>query len=190
MGRAAVSGPDVGSLGRETSWDGVRAVVAGFGVSGFAAADNLTHLGASVTALAERATAAQLEKAELLEVLGARARWERGVDTFADAELRAGDVTARLLTACDQGSPREAVLTGTEGRIVVDEMHRPQHARLERNGEKPVELDVPHPVDDFYAELEHFVDLVLAGAPESPVMPLATSLRCAELLAAIRSELA
>jgi UDP-N-acetylmuramoylalanine--D-glutamate ligase len=72
MGRAAVSGPDVGSLGRETSWDGVRAVVAGFGVSGFAAADNLTHLGASVTALAERATAAQLEKAELLEVLGAR----------------------------------------------------------------------------------------------------------------------
>lgn len=125
-----------------------------------------------------------------IEVLGARARWERGVDTFTDAELRAGDVTARLLTACDQGSPREAVLTGTEGRIVVDEMHRPQHARLERDGEKPVELDVPHPVDDFYAELEHFVDLVLAGAPESPVMPLATSLRCAELLAAIRSELA
>ncbi|QCW51173.1 UDP-N-acetylmuramoyl-L-alanine--D-glutamate ligase [Nocardioides dongxiaopingii] len=60
------------SLGRDTPWDGVRAVVAGFGVSGFAAADNLTHLGASVTALAERATAAQLEKAELLEVLGAR----------------------------------------------------------------------------------------------------------------------
>ncbi len=59
-------------LDRQSSWDGVRAVVAGFGVSGFAAADNLTHLGASVTALADRATAAQLEKAELLEVLGAR----------------------------------------------------------------------------------------------------------------------
>ncbi len=67
-----MSRPDVRALGRETSWDGVRAVVAGFGVSGFAAADNLTHLGAEVTALAERATAAQLEKAELLEVLGAR----------------------------------------------------------------------------------------------------------------------
>ncbi|WP_246142682.1 UDP-N-acetylmuramoyl-L-alanine--D-glutamate ligase [Nocardioides rubriscoriae] len=59
-------------LDRQSSWDGVRAVVAGFGVSGFAAADNLTHLGASVTALADQATAAQLEKAELLEVLGAR----------------------------------------------------------------------------------------------------------------------
>ena len=35
-------------LGRHDSWDGVHAVVAGFGVSGFAAADNLTHLGAAV----------------------------------------------------------------------------------------------------------------------------------------------
>ena len=33
-------------LGRHDSWAGVRAVVAGFGVSGFAAADNLNHLGA------------------------------------------------------------------------------------------------------------------------------------------------
>ena len=40
-------------LGRYTSWDGVRAVVIGIGVSGFAAADNLTHLGAQVTALDE-----------------------------------------------------------------------------------------------------------------------------------------
>ena len=62
----------VGRLGRTDSWDGVRAAVAGFGVSGFAAADNLTHLGAQVTALADSATPAQLEKAELLEVLGAR----------------------------------------------------------------------------------------------------------------------
>jgi UDP-N-acetylmuramoylalanine--D-glutamate ligase len=59
-------------LGRHDSWDGVRAVVAGFGVSGFAAADNLTHLGASVTALDESTEGHQKsEKAELLEVLGA-----------------------------------------------------------------------------------------------------------------------
>ncbi|WP_323793057.1 UDP-N-acetylmuramoyl-L-alanine--D-glutamate ligase [Nocardioides sp.] len=67
-----MTAPDPRLLGRDDPWDGVRAVVAGFGVSGFAAADNLTHLGASVTALADTATPAQLEKAELLEVLGAR----------------------------------------------------------------------------------------------------------------------
>jgi UDP-N-acetylmuramoylalanine--D-glutamate ligase len=65
-----------GGLGRHDSWDGVRAVVAGFGVSGFAAADNLLHLGAAVTALDEKADGPdqRAEKAQLLEVLGASVR--------------------------------------------------------------------------------------------------------------------
>ncbi len=65
-------------LGRADSWEGVRAVVAGFGASGFAAADNLLHLGATVTALADAATPEQLEKAELLEILGAEVRLAPG----------------------------------------------------------------------------------------------------------------
>ncbi|HCB05179.1 MAG TPA: UDP-N-acetylmuramoyl-L-alanine--D-glutamate ligase [Nocardioides bacterium] len=67
-------------LGRHDSWDGVRAVVAGFGVSGFAAADNLLHLGAHVTALDERSEGPdqRAEKAELLEVLGATIRLGAG----------------------------------------------------------------------------------------------------------------
>ena len=70
-----MSGPlDLDALGRLTSWDGVRAVVIGIGVSGFAAADNLTHLGARVTVLADAANDAQREKATLLEMLGAEVR--------------------------------------------------------------------------------------------------------------------
>ena len=65
---------DLGSLGRTSSWAGVRAVVIGIGVSGFAAADNLMHLGAHVTVLAESARPAQQEKATLLEILGAQVR--------------------------------------------------------------------------------------------------------------------
>ena len=61
-------------LGRTDSWEGVRAVVIGIGVSGFAAADNLTHVGAHVTVLAESATPEQQEKAQLLEILGATVR--------------------------------------------------------------------------------------------------------------------
>ena len=60
------------ALGRHDDWSGVRAVVAGFGVSGFAAADNLIHVGAQVRALTDTANAEELEKAELLEVLGGR----------------------------------------------------------------------------------------------------------------------
>jgi UDP-N-acetylmuramoylalanine--D-glutamate ligase len=64
-------------LGRHDSWEGIRAVVAGFGVSGFAAADNLTHLGARVTALDEN-PAGKEEQAELLRILGADIRLGEG----------------------------------------------------------------------------------------------------------------
>jgi len=62
------------TLGRRDSWAGIRAVVAGMGVSGFAAADNLTHLGAHVTALDESDAGDRVEKATLLEILGATVR--------------------------------------------------------------------------------------------------------------------
>ena len=59
-------------LGKYDSWEGVHAVVAGVGVSGFAAADNLLHLGAEVTVLDEAAPqgGAAEERATLLEILG------------------------------------------------------------------------------------------------------------------------
>ena len=62
-----------GDLGRSSSWEGVRAVVCGFGVSGFAAADTLVHLGATVTVLDEKEPEND-EKARLLEYLGAALR--------------------------------------------------------------------------------------------------------------------
>jgi UDP-N-acetylmuramoylalanine--D-glutamate ligase len=69
--------PHVTELGRQDDWSGVRAVVAGFGVSGFAAADNLIHLGASVVALDEVSDGKD-DQAELLGVLGADVRLGEG----------------------------------------------------------------------------------------------------------------
>ncbi|MBY9073700.1 UDP-N-acetylmuramoyl-L-alanine--D-glutamate ligase [Nocardioides sp. WL0053] len=66
--------PDLERLGRLDAWDGVCAVVAGMGVSGFAAADNLTHQGAHVTALDESDAGDRGEKGTLLEILGADVR--------------------------------------------------------------------------------------------------------------------
>jgi UDP-N-acetylmuramoylalanine--D-glutamate ligase len=70
--------PDLDDLGRTSDWSGVRVVVAGFGVSGFAAADNLLFLGAQVTALDEASSEEKAEKARLLETLGATVRLEPG----------------------------------------------------------------------------------------------------------------
>ena len=50
-------------------------------MSGFAAADNLIHIGAQVRALTERASDEELEKAELLEVLGGRVDIHEGATT-------------------------------------------------------------------------------------------------------------
>jgi UDP-N-acetylmuramoylalanine--D-glutamate ligase len=70
-----VTSRDVSALGRRDSWEGVNAVVAGLGVSGFAAADNLTHLGARATVLDESEPQGErAEKATLLELLGATVR--------------------------------------------------------------------------------------------------------------------
>jgi UDP-N-acetylmuramoylalanine--D-glutamate ligase len=64
----------IDELGRESDWSEVRVVVAGFGVSGYAAADNLTFLGARVTALDESEEGDRRERADLLESLGATIR--------------------------------------------------------------------------------------------------------------------
>ena len=78
---------DPSTLGRRDSWEGVRAVVAGFGVSGFAAADNLNHLGASVVALDESEAGDRPAKAELLEVLGADVRLGAGATATLPDEV-------------------------------------------------------------------------------------------------------
>lgn len=65
--------PALDLLGQGDSWAGVHAVVLGFEDAGFAAADNLLHLGADVRVISGPVPG-QEEKAELLEVLGAHVR--------------------------------------------------------------------------------------------------------------------
>jgi UDP-N-acetylmuramoylalanine--D-glutamate ligase len=69
---------DLTALGRTSDWSALRVVVAGFGISGYAAADNLTFLGAQVTALDESDAGDRHEQAALLESLGATVRLGAG----------------------------------------------------------------------------------------------------------------
>ncbi|NYI72097.1 UDP-N-acetylmuramoylalanine--D-glutamate ligase [Naumannella cuiyingiana] len=79
--------PDVAAWrGRDAPWASARVTVAGIGRSGFAAADALLELGATVTVLDERDDADNRERGTLLEVLGASVRIGPG----ASAALPAG----------------------------------------------------------------------------------------------------
>ncbi|MGL5823467.1 MAG: UDP-N-acetylmuramoyl-L-alanine--D-glutamate ligase [Nocardioides sp.] len=82
MGGSVVSRPRsrLAEVSGRASWEGIKVVVAGFGVSGYAVADNLLFLGADVLAVDERATGSdgRGEKADLLRTLGAEVRMGPG----------------------------------------------------------------------------------------------------------------
>jgi len=151
MGGGHLMAKDPAALGRDDSWEGVRAVVAGFGVSGFAAADNLLHLGAAVTALDESpGDDTRQEKAELLRVLGAEVRlgegttamlpddvdvlvtspgWKPTAPLLAQARDRGipvwGEVELawRLRAAGPSGAPAPwLAITGTNGKTTTVQM--------------------------------------------------------------------
>ncbi|GAA0618580.1 UDP-N-acetylmuramoyl-L-alanine--D-glutamate ligase [Sporichthya brevicatena] len=69
-----MSGDRVAGLNRDADWSGVHVVVAGIGVSGFAAADALLGLGATVTVVDGKADDVARERAGVLEALGATVR--------------------------------------------------------------------------------------------------------------------
>lgn len=103
--------PDLDVLGRHTPWEGVRAVVVGIGASGFAAADNLLHLGAAVTVLAESADDRQREKATLLEILGADVHIGGGATSALPVDVD-------LVVTSPGVPPTAAILRAAAGRGV------------------------------------------------------------------------
>ncbi|MGI8433410.1 MAG: UDP-N-acetylmuramoyl-L-alanine--D-glutamate ligase [Nocardioidaceae bacterium] len=113
-GESMTGGPDVSWLNaahRHSAWDQLRVVVVGgLGVSGFAAADALQHLGAHVTVLDDRPDAGGLERATLLEILGVDVRQGEGsTDALPDvadlviASSGAPPTLPVLVTAMEQG---------------------------------------------------------------------------------------
>lgn len=107
-----MTSPDIRALGRESSWEGVRAAVGGLGVSGFAAADTLQHLGADVIVLDDGDDDALREKATLLEILGVDVRlgagstdaFPEGIDLFVTSPGWSPE-TPMLAAAAARGIP-------------------------------------------------------------------------------------
>ena len=75
-----------------------------------------------------------------------------------------------------------ALITCENGSITVERAHRPERAVVRRAGRADEVLEAPYDPDDFHGEIAHFRDLLRDGASESPVMPLAATIRNAELL--------
>ncbi|MCU0294947.1 MAG: hypothetical protein MUD05_02710, partial [Candidatus Nanopelagicales bacterium] len=70
----------------QQDWSGVRVVVAGIGIAGFSCADALLERGADVVVIDGKDGPDQRNRAQILEVLGARVVLGDG-ETLPDADL-------------------------------------------------------------------------------------------------------
>lgn len=98
-----------------------------------------------------------------------------GVEATVDWAGDAAEYDCSALVTCENGS------------IKVERAHRPERAVVHRPGRSDEVLEAPCSPDDFHGEIAHFCDLLRAGAAESPVMPLAATIRNAALLDAVRA---
>lgn len=118
---------------------------------------------------------------EISGVKNVAAKIENEIDYYVDAELNFGSKVGKLECAFDRKKPRQAILHGTHGKIIVDELHRPQSMKINDKI-----ISAPYEVDDFYGEIKHFVNCLENNQAESEIMPLNSSLNCAKILDTIR----
>ena len=118
-----MTAPDLDALGRDSSWAGVRAVVTGFGVSGFAAADTLQHLGASVLVVDDTDRDDRREQADLLRALGVELRLGPG-----EAAELPDDVD--VVVTSPGWPPTAPLLAAAAERGVVPDFREPDLIRL------------------------------------------------------------
>lgn len=132
---------------RNAPWDQLRVAVAGLGVSGFAAADALQHLGARVTLIDERDDDSTADRATLLEMLGVELRlgpgasadlpadvdllvtspgWPPSAPVFAAADARGVPVWGEVELAWRLRDPEKPApwlcITGTNGKTTTVQM--------------------------------------------------------------------
>lgn len=113
---------------------------------------------------------------------------EGGVDYYDKAEIKYPNLSGSLTCAFDRAGDRKAVIYGTEGKLVVDELHRPERLTIfEKDSNVPAQdVVLPYVVDDFYGQIVHFSECMNCGKLQSNIMPLSASLRCAQLIDAVR----
>nr|WP_294690984.1 UDP-N-acetylmuramoyl-L-alanine--D-glutamate ligase [uncultured Friedmanniella sp.] len=129
-----------------SAWEQVHVVVAGIGVSGFAAADGLLQFGARVTVLDDLASETNADKGALLEVLGGTVRlgpgstaelppdadlvittgWAPANPLLASAAARGVPIWSEVELAWRLSRPNKVIpwlgVTGTNGKTTTTQM--------------------------------------------------------------------
>lgn len=111
---------------------------------------------------------------------------ECGVNTYIKAIIKFGDITGVVECALDRKKPRLSVITGTKGKIVIEEFHRPTIAQVKVDGKDVYTVERIYEYDDFYSQIHHVTQCLLQNKSESNSMSLDDSLLCVNILDAIK----
>lgn len=128
------------------------------------------------------------QKAWTLEALEFEAT-DDGVETYVNAQLRTGQVTAVVESAFDRSTETVAVFEGSQGCIRLWDFHRPVTYEMMVEGEPAQKFDHPYEVDDFYGEIVHVMDCLNHKQLESTVMPIEGSVNIATIMETIKQEI-
>ena len=94
---------------------------------------------------------------------------------------------AALLCGITVSTPQFATIIGSEGSVTVaSPFWRSEQLTVRRSGAAAEERRYPLRGNGFNYEAEHFMELIRAGATDSPLMPLAESITISETLDAAR----
>lgn len=107
------------------------------------------------------------------------------IDYYVKASFSSGEKTAKMEVAFDRKKPNRLVIFGEKGKMEITDFHRAQEIRIETKEGYTI-VKKPFLYDDFFGEISHFVELMKNKNLESPVMPIASSVRCAEILDLVR----
>jgi len=110
----------------------------------------------------------------------------KGVDYYIDARLQFENGEGEIIAAFDRRTKAFAEITGTKGRLYIENPQRPDVIHLFEGNQETV-INLPYINDDFYGQIHHFDALIKEGKKESDVMTLEDSIRNAHIMDVIRT---
>lgn len=121
-----------------------------------------------------------------VETAGVQLPAETGVDAMDLFSMRfPSGAMAELSCSITLSLPTDAVILGARGSIVVRDFLRSTRCELYDNHGDCVATFTEDVEDGFIYEIEHFCALFESGATESPLVPLADTIACAEVFDAL-----
>ena len=115
---------------------------------------------------------------------------KEGVDLSEAITMKLeGGILANIQSSVSCEGYNTAVISGTEGKIVIDNVNNPRTIRIYAKGNRFVEeLTVPEDISGYEYEFQACRDAMAAGLIEPPQMPHAETLFLMELMDSLRKE--